>query len=50
MWSDNKRLAERFYDEFVNRGDDDAAEMFIADDCLFQRDVRWRDESALGGG
>ena len=35
MSDDSKRIVERFYEEFVNRGNYDAAEEFIADDCVF---------------
>lgn len=35
MTDDSKRIVERFYEDFVNRGNYDAAEDFIADDCVF---------------
>lgn len=34
MSEENKRL-ERFYEEFVNAGDCEAAESFISEDCVF---------------
>ena len=35
MSNDSKRIVERFYEEFVNRGDYDAAEQLVADECVF---------------
>lgn len=35
MSEENKRLVQKFYEEFVNTGDYDAAERFISNDCAF---------------
>ena len=35
MSSDSKRIVERFYEEFVNRGEYAAAEQFVAEQSVF---------------
>lgn len=35
MSNDSRRIVERFYEEFVNRGDYGGAEQFVADECVF---------------